>query len=275
MFTEESKTLKFLYTNIIGRCILKILTWSFISKLCGFFLDTRLSKFLIKPFVKKNNINLDDYYSEDFKCFNDCFSRKIKEDKRIIDDGEDTIVSPSDGLVSAYKISDDLILNIKNSKYTISSLLKNDEISKRYKNGTCVVIRLCVNHYHRYCYPVSGTKNENIHIKGVLHTVRPIALENVRVFSENTREYTVLKTDRFGDIIMMEVGALLVGKIKNFHDNYKFKKGEEKGMFLYGGSTIILLLENKVRVDNRFFKATDKGLEEPIRMGEVLGDLKT
>ncbi|MCH5167651.1 MAG: phosphatidylserine decarboxylase [Erysipelotrichales bacterium] len=274
MFTEESKTLKFLYTNVVGRCTLKVLTWSFISKLCGFFLDTRLSKFLIKPFVKKNNINLDDYYSENFKCFNDCFSRKIKEGKRTIDDSEDTIISPSDGLVSAYKISDDLILNIKNSKYTVSSLLKNDELSKKYINGTCIVIRLCVNHYHRYCYPVGGTKKENIHIKGALHTVRPIALENTLVFSENTREYTVLKSDRFGDIIMMEVGALLVGKIKNFHDKHKFKKGEEKGMFLYGGSTIILFLEDKVRVDNRFFKATDKGLEESIRMGEVLGNLK-
>lgn len=272
MSVEDSKILKFLYTNFIGRCILKVLTWSFVSKLCGFFLNSRISKFLIKPFVKKNNINLDDYYSDDFKCFNDCFSRKIKEGKRVIDKDDNSLVSPSDGLVSVYKISDDLILNIKNSSYTLSSLVDDDGIVKRYKNGTCVVIRLCVNHYHRYCYPSNGIKEKNKYIKGCLHTVRPIALENTKVFSQNAREYTVLKTDFFGDVVMMEVGALLVGRIKNYHDdNYKFEKGEEKGMFQYGGSTIILILEDKVNVDESFFEATKKGLEVPIKMGEVLG----
>lgn len=273
MSVEDSKILKFLYTNFIGRCILKVLTWRFISKLCGFFLDTRLSKFLIKPFVKKNDINLDDFYSDDFKCFNDCFSRKIKEGKRIIDDNENSLVSPSDGLVSVYKISDDLILNIKNSSYTLSSLLNDEDIINKYKNGTCVVIRLCVNHYHRYCYPVSGIKSKNKYIKGCLHTVRPIALENTKVFSQNAREYTVLSNDSFGDIVMMEVGALLVGRIKNYHDeDYKFNKGEEKGMFQYGGSTIILMLEDKIKVDDKFFEMSKRGGETPIKMGEVLGN---
>lgn len=272
MSVEDSKILKFLYTSFIGRCILKVLTLVFISKMVGFFLYSILSKFLIKPFVKKNAINLDDFYSDDFKCFNDCFSRKIKEGKRVIDSDDNSLVSPSDGLVSVYKISDDLILSIKNSLYTVSSLVNNDTICEKYKNGTCVVIRLCVNHYHRYCYPIGGIKGKNKYIKGCLHTVRPIALENTKVFSQNAREYTILKNESFGDIVMMEVGALLVGRIKNYHsDNYKFKKGEEKGMFQYGGSTIILFLENGVKVDEMFFEATKKGLEVPIKMGEILG----
>lgn len=271
MSGNNSKILKFLYTNFIGRCILKVLTWRFVSKLCGFFLDSRLSKFLIKPFVKKNKINLDDFYSDDFKSFNDCFSRKIKEGKRSIDDSSNSLISPSDGLVSAYKISDDLILNIKNSSYTVASLVNNNDIAEKYKNGTCVVIRLCVNHYHRYCYPAGGVKDKNKYIKGCLHTVRPIALENTKVFSQNAREYTILKTDSFGDIVMMEVGALFVGRIKNYHlGSYKFKKGEEKGMFQFGGSTIILILEDKVRVDEMLFEATKNGQEILIKMGEVL-----
>lgn len=271
MTTEDSKTLKFLYTTFIGRCILKILTWRFISKLCGLFLDSKLSKFLIKPFVKNNNIDLDDYYSDNFLSFNDCFSRKIKDGKRVIDKDSKALVSPSDGLVSCYKITNDLTLNIKNSIYTISSLLRDDLISSKYCNGTCVVIRLCVDNYHRYIYPCDGIKNENVHIKGVLHTVRPIALSNVKVFSENSREYTILKNKLFGDVTMMEVGALLVGRIINYHEIYEFKKGEEKGMFQYGGSTIILLLEDKVNVDKRLFDATAEGKEIPIKMGEVLG----
>lgn len=274
MSTEESKTLKFLYTTFIGRCILKVLTWNFISQICGFFLDSRLSKCLIKTFVRKNNIDLSDYYSDNFSCFNDCFSRKIKDGKRPIDNHCDILISPSDGLVSSYKIDENLLLNIKNSKYTIFSLVKDADIAEKYRNGTCVVIRLCVNHYHRYCYPCDGIKGENIHIKGILHTVRPIALENTSVFSENSREYTILKNNIFGDVTMMEVGALLVGRIKNYHQIYEFKKGEEKGMFQYGGSTIILLLEDKVKVDEKFFTATSEGIEVPVKMGERLGERK-
>ena len=268
---KESGALRFLYHTVPGRIILRVLIARWVSKLCGAFLSSRLSKPLIGKFVKNNGINLDEFESDNFTCFNDCFCRKIKEDGRPIPQDESIFFSPCDGLLSAYRIQTDTILPIKQSAYTLSSLLQDDALAEQYRDGTCLVFRLCVNHYHRYCYPATGVKGENHFIKGKLHTVRPIALESCPVFSENCREYTVIDTDRFGKLVQMEVGAMLVGKIRNHHGAGPVARGDEKGMFLYGGSTIILLLEkDAVAIRDDFFTATDNGDETPIRMGESL-----
>lgn len=271
---KESTALAFLYKTTLGRFILKPISSPFVSKICGKFLDSRLSKMLIPSFVKNNNIDLSDYECEKFNCFNDCFCRKIKDGKRTVDPDKSALISPCDGLLSAYKINDKTVLPVKQSRYTIQSLLENDVLAEKYRNGICLVFRLCVHHYHRYSYPADGTKEKNVFIKGKLHTVRPIALEALPVFTENSREYTVIKTDKFGEILQMEVGALLVGKIHNHTVcEAPVKKGDEKGMFLYGGSTVILLLQKDMNIKQELFDATQQGIETPVLMGQRLNTL--
>ena len=268
----ESKSLAFLYNNAFGRLLLKPLTSRRVSNFVGKFMDSRLSKPLIRGFVKKNKINLDDFHSDSFKCFNDCFTRKLKDGKRTIDMTNEALISPCDALLTAYPITEDLRLNVKGSEYTLSSLLVNPDLAERYSGGTCLVFRLCVNHYHRYIYIDDGNKGGNLYIKGRFHTVRPIALESCPVFKQNCREYTVLHTENFGDVTQIEVGAMLVGKIQNHHEDIEIHRGDEKGMFLYGGSTIILLLEDgRVNLDPRIFDATEHGEEVDVLMGERIG----
>lgn len=270
---KESTALRFLYRTASGRILLRIISNRWISRLCGAFLDSRFSKPLIGPFIRKNKINIAEYYSNDFKCFNDCFSRKIKNGLRPVDNSPKSLISPCDGLLSAWKITDRTVLPVKQSSYTINMLLKNNNLSKRYENGICLVFRLCVDHYHRYCYIDNGTKGRNIFIPGRLHTVRPVALESCPVFIQNCREYTVMQTENFGTVTQVEVGAMLVGKIKNHHGKSAFFKGQEKGMFLYGGSTIILLFEkDKVKIPSKYFHMTRHGKEQPVKMGEKLGE---
>lgn len=265
---KDSRALSFLYTTVPGRIVLRVLRAKWVSKAAGIFLDTRLSKPLIKPFVENNNIDLGDYKSDGFTCFNDCFCRKIKPGLREFDMRENALCAPCDGLLSVYKINDGAVYPIKQSKYTIYSLLKNEALAREYKNGYMYVFRLCVNHYHRYHYPADGQKGENIHINGTLHTVRPIALENTAVFCENSREYTVIDTENFGKIVQMEVGAMLVGKIHNLHGAKSIKKGEEKGMFLYGGSTVILITKECATPDICFLENTENGYETAVKLGE-------
>ncbi len=273
MKKREKGALGFLYQTAFGRIILKLLTARWISKLCGAYLSSRASKWLIKRFVAKNNINLDDYVASGFRCFNDCFCRKIKDGLRPVDNDKSHLISPCDGLLSAYRIDGDTVLPIKQSRYTIQSLLKDEELAKRYRDGICLVFRLCVDHYHRYAYIDNGKKGENKFIKGRLHTVRPIALESYPVFCENCREYTVMQTENFGTVTQIEVGAMLVGKIKNLHGEYEFSRGEEKGMFLYGGSTVVVLLEKDAAIiDERYFDATARYEETPVKMGQCIGN---
>lgn len=264
-------SLEYLYNTRSGRRILKFLVKPGLSDLCGRFLDTGLSKPLIKPFIKKNNIDMSEYMDEKYTCFNDCFCRRIRPECRPVDMIPDHLPSPCDGLLSAYQIEDDMVIPVKGSKYSIKNLLRDENLANEFNDGMCLVFRLCVNHYHRYSYPDDGIKGPNIFIPGVLHTVRPVALYSEPVFIENSREYTVLNTQNFGRVVQMEVGAMLVGKISNNQGEGSFIRGSEKGKFLYGGSTIILLLgKNSAKVNSRYFDATAEGKETPIKLGESL-----
>lgn len=270
---KENIGLRFLYHTVGGRFLLKILTNRWVSQVGGFLLSTHFSKLFIKRFARKNHIVMDDYYCDNLKSFNDFFSRKVRPTARPISEEQTHFISPSDGFISFYPIKDDLVLPVKQSHYTISSLLKNEKLAKKYQDGICLVIRLCVDHYHRYCYLDDGKKEKNIFIPGRLHTVRPIALASFPVFTENAREYTVMHTVNFGDVVQIEVGALFVGKINNFHEEHSFSKGEEKGTFLFGGSTIILLVEkDRVKFPKEYFMKTEQGEEISIKMGEKIGE---
>lgn len=267
---ERGRFLPFLYETAVGRCFLKVLCAPWLSKVCGRFMDSSFSKPLIKKFVVKNQIDLTQFKTAEFESFNTCFSREIKGEFRPIQGDDNTLVSPCDGLLSAYTIQKDKIIPVKQSEYTIPSLLQDDDLARQYEDGICLVFRLCVHHYHRYCYPIGGNKNDNRFIPGVLHTVRPIALRNRPVFVENSREYTVIQSP-IGSVLQMEVGAMLVGKIKNHHRACQVVKGDEKGMFLYGGSTIILLLEkDAVPISQEYFNNTANGIETPVVMGQLL-----
>ena len=148
--------LEFLYNTVPGRFLLKPLTGPRLSRICGHFLDSELSSFLIQPFVKQNAIQLSDYETTDIKSFNDFFSRKIKQGKRPIDMEKNHLIAPCDGLLSVWKIKENTVFPVKQSHYTISSLLHSKKLAQRYHGGYCLVYRLCVNHYHRYGYVDSG-----------------------------------------------------------------------------------------------------------------------
>ena len=265
----------FLYKTVCGRVALKLLASRAVSKACGAFLDSSLSHFLIKPFVQKNKINLDDYQTDGIKTFNQFFRRKIKPGRREFDANPNNLCAPCDGLLSVWNIQDGTVIPVKQSEYSVASLLNDDALAKEFDGGICLVFRLCVDNYHRYCYAESGTKSENVFIPGTLHTVRPIALESRPVFAQNCREYTTIQSQVFGKLVQMEVGAMLVGRIVNHQGAGVAERGKEKGFFEYGGSTIILLLKKgAVQIKKEFLQNSLCGTESPVTMGCVVGSAK-
>lgn len=267
---KDDVLLQFLYGTALGRFILRILVSPWISNLVGKFLDTRLSTILIKNFVLNNDINLIEFEDKKYKSFNDFFTRE-KLNKEI-DNNSNSFICPCDGHLSAYKIEKNSTFKIKNSIYTVESLIKDKELAKKYIDGYCLIFRLSPNDYHRYCYIDNGTKSSNNFIKGILHSVRSVAVENYKVFQTNSREWSILETENFGNVIQIEVGALLVGKINNYHDEYDFIRGEEKGKFEYGGSTIVLLVEaNKVNIHQYILNNSKKDKETFVTIGKRIG----
>lgn len=270
---NPSASLRFLYRTIPGRLLLKPLVCPLVSRLAGFFLDSPLSSFMIDPFLKKHpSIRMSDFEKKRYHSYNDFFTRKIKASKRPVDPDPKGLISPCDSHLSVYPIDASSVFSIKDSCYRVSDLLGNDPCSLRFDGGYCLIFRLAVTDYHRYCYPDSGTFGASGSIPGEYHTVQPIALEHTNIYKRNTREYTILHTDHFGMLAQVEVGALLVGRIVNHPAKGSFQKGSEKGYFEFGGSTIVLLVQkDQVIIDEELLENTRRGKETLVRFGERIG----
>lgn len=266
------KPLSFLYGTVFGRLLLKPLTARWISRLAGSFLSTPLSKGLIQPFIRKNGIDMSQFEDVPYRSYNEFFSRKIKAEARPIDMEPRHLISPCDCKLTALPIGEDTIFTLKHTPYTVSSLLKHEALAEAFRGGTALIFRLCVEDYHRYCYVADGEKSEQTRIPGKFHTVNPIANDHFPIYKENTREYCLLRTDAFGEILVMEVGALLVGRIVNHHEAASVRRGQEKGYFQFGGSTIVVLLKaGAAEIDPDILEASQKGLETVVRYGEKIG----
>ena len=266
------KFLRFCYHCALGKPILWLSTRRVFSKIAGAYLDSRLSRPLVKGYANRNHIDLSQYESGPFPSFNAFFTRRIRPELRPTDMDPTALVSPCDAKLTAYRVDEQETFEIKGQTYTLTSLLRDEALAARYRGGLCLVFRLCVDDYHRYHYLDNCTHDAPHFIKGGLQTVQPIALENRRVFAENCREYTLLHTENFGDVMQIEVGALMVGRIVNNHKSGSFLRGAEKGRFEFGGSTIVVLLEkDRAVLDAEFFENTAADKETIVRCGEKIG----
>lgn len=265
VYDDDSKALSFFYDNIFGRVLLKVLISGFVRKPYNYYMSTKLSLKKVNKFIKQNNINMDEYEKENYKSFNDFFIRKIKSDRRPIANG---LFAIADSKLSVYKIDNNLSFKVKNSIYTVEELLGENRFN--FDGGYALIFRLCVDDYHHYVYPDDGEILYNKRINGKLHTVQPLAFKKYKVFSENTREITLLKTKHYGKVAYIEVGAMMIGKIVN-ENVTNFKRGSEKGHFEFGGSTCILLFEkDKIKINELIVENTKKDIETIVKLGDSL-----
>lgn len=272
---ENGRILKFLYHTKAGRLALKLMVNPAVSKIGGAYMDSRVSKIHINHFIKSSKIDMTQYETAVYKSFNEFFTRKILADKRPVHREKEFLISPCDGRLSAYRISENSDFYIKKSHYSIKDLIKNSKAAPDFNEGTCLIFRLCVDDYHRYAYIDNGEILENQFVEGKLHTVRPIAVNRQPIFIQNSREYTIIDTENFGRIAQIEVGAMMIGRILNHQKEGCVVKGSEKGMFLYGGSTIVLLLEKDVAdIPELFFENTANGIETRVKYGSRIGKKK-
>lgn len=260
-----------LYRSPLGRRLASVIARPGISRAVGRFMDSGLSRVMIRPFIRNNRIDMSEAAPKKYVSFNDFFTRRLKDGSRPFDKRPEALASPCDGLLTVYPISRDGLFTVKGTPYTLKTLLEDEALSASFEGGYLFVFRLTPAHYHRYAFPDDGRIEKTRRIQGVFHTVRPEALENIPVFKTNTREYAILETAHFGRMIDMEVGATMVGRIQNDVTQGAFKRGQEKGRFEFGGSTVILITEKgKCMPLEAMITDTEKGREHPVCMGEIV-----
>jgi phosphatidylserine decarboxylase len=265
------KWLVWLYNNPVGELSLwAMVKRKFVSSFYGGMMDKGKSADKIPGFVEEYGIDLSIAKKKKFDSFNEFFVRKLKPGARPVDSDSNVLVSPGDGKIMAYANVGNEDFIVKGSKFNVARFLADSILAQRFKHGGIVVLRLCPTDYHRYHFPVDGNISFPTIIDGDYYSVNPIALrEKIEVFCENKREYVVISTKQFGDVIMAEVGATMVGSIIQTYEGSMAVKGKEKGYFKFGGSTVVLLFEKgKVRIDKDLLKNTQNNLETEVKMGE-------
>lgn len=268
----EEKFLGKLYGTTAGRAALKLLVRPSVSKVGGWLLSKKISCAVIKPFIKKAGIHMEDYERRRFTSYNDFFTRKIRPESRPIDREPSHFISPCDGRLTVHTVTSEAAFYVKNTKYTLKSLTRSEKIPQRYIGGQLLIFRMTMDDYHRYAYADSGYIGKSKKIPGFFHTVKPAANDYCSVYKENQRDISLLDSENFGTLLLVEVGALLIGKIVHYEENKKVTRGAEMGRFEFGGSTIIICAEKeRLKIDEDILQNSEQNIETKVQYGMKIG----
>lgn len=275
---------RWLYQTPTGQFLTNFLIKAPISKAYGAYQNFGLSKQKIAPFVTEFDINLNDFEpspgrskSDPYANFNEFFIRKFVPGKRTFVAEPNIMPAFSEARYFAYEsMTDEATVPVKGRFLSSKALLARSNWESVFKDGPLLLARLCPVDYHRFHYPDDGKVLDHYRVRGKLHSVNPIALkEFADIFATNERQVTIIETKNFGKLAYIEVGAICVGKIVQSGSLEEFKRGDEKGYFLFGGSTVIVLGEKgRWAPEADMLEFTKKGIETYVQLGEPVARAK-
>lgn len=258
--------------NHIKAMIQYLLPKQLLTMLFGWLANKQLgivTTWMIKGFIKLYRINMTDakyQTAEAFKTFNDFFARELNDDARPIDESDNSIVMPADGVISQFgTIQDNVMLQAKGHIYTLESLVAcHPDMIKFFKNGSYITTYLAPSNYHRFHMPCNATLKEMIYVPGALFSVNKATTENIpNIFARNERVICLFETE-FGPMAQILVGATIVGSIETkwhglvtpprdgimkrwtYLNDVQLVKGEDMGCFKLGSTVITLFASNSI-----------------------------
>jgi len=269
------KAIRLLYQTLAGQKLSGILARPFVSQLYGLYQQSALSKKKIPLFISNFKIQMHEFENRPFESFNDFFIRKFVPGVRPFVQNPQLPAFAEGRYMAFEKITDDGRYPVKGKYLKALDLLGHSDQAKLFVDGPLVIARLCPTDYHRFHFPDDGKILSSWRISGSLQSVNPNALKfRNDIFISNERNVTLLETKSFGRLAYIEVGAMMVGKIVQTHPAQTFKRGEEKGYFIFGGSTVILMGEKgKWIPDEDLLKNTAKGMETFVRLGDHIATI--
>ncbi|MBW2368939.1 MAG: phosphatidylserine decarboxylase [Deltaproteobacteria bacterium] len=273
---------RWLYQTKSGKCLSAVLCRGFVSQLYGAIQNTGWSRKKIDAFVRDYEIDMDAYLPEEggtsespYSSFNQFFIRRFKAGKRPFKPEANLLPAFAEGRYLGYEvIGPDQAIDVKGSELRLKTLLNNQKWFQVFNGGPLLICRLCPVDYHRFHFPDDGAIVDTYRIPGPYHSVNPIALKNRKhILDTNERVVSILETEHFGKLAHIEVGAICVGKIVQTHDStLPFQRGDEKGCFLFGGSTVIVIGEKGQWIpEDDILNHSETGMETYIKLGDVVG----
>lgn len=273
------RQLRFFYESKLGGlCAKFISTNPFFSKFLGWWQRRSWTKRNILPFITKYGVDAQEIERpiSEYRNFDEFFSRKLRSDARTLAPGA---ILPADGRYLFYQNVDECDgFVVKGKKFSFHKLLGDPKLAEKYASGSMILVRLCPTDYHRFHFPVDCIPGPAHLINGPLYSVSPFAVkQSLEIFTENKRMYTELHTEKYGTILFIEVGATCVGAIhQTYTPNQPYKKGDEKGYFSFGGSSLILLFEKeKIKFARDLLAFSEHHVEIFCRFGQPMEDVES
>lgn len=274
------KVVSWLYETPVGNMLSHIVCRKPISWAYGKFQDTEISKKKVPGFLDKFNLTLDEFLptegrsnSDPYGSFNEFFIRRFKEGRRSFGERNQLGAFSEARYFGDDQLDSETLFPVKGSYLKVEDLLGADN-ARDYIDGPFLIARLCPVDYHRFHYPDNGKVTDHYPLNGYFHSVNPMAIKaRPDILVTNERYVTILDTENFGKLAYVEVGATCVGKIHQSHDlDSPFKKGDEKGYFLFGASTVIVVGEKgKWKISDDIRENSKKGIETYIKLGDEVG----
>lgn len=266
----------------------------FLTRVAGAFANAHcgwLTRLAIKYFIKWYNVEMSEAEQSDYRqftTFNQFFTRRLKQQARIIDNDPASLVSPVDGTVAQLgSIDNDTLIQAKGRDYSLTALLGGcPERAKAFVDGGFATLYLSPKDYHRVHAPIKCQLIESIYVPGELFSVNETTSQQVpNLFARNERLVCLFNSDEY-PFFLVFVGATIVGSIHTSwagrinpnrwrhpvrwqHDDtatHHFNKGDELGAFELG-STVIIGTPQHV-IDAFLLEAGDS-----IQLGQTLGRL--
>ena len=272
------KALRWTYGTVAGLISLNVaVKRTLFSHWYGWRMDRSATKKKIAQFIKEFELNESEFVrrADEFANFNEFFYRKLKPESRPIDQNSTSVVFPADGRhLCVPNLSRCEGLFVKGEMFDLFTLLQDRALAEQYTEGSLLLSRLCPVDYHRFHFPAAGVPGTTRLINGPLYSVNPIALcRNIHILATNKRCVTVLQTETFGNVLVMEIGATCVGSIcQTYQPNLPVKKGDEKGYFRFGGSSTITIFEPcRIQFDPDLIENSKQHRELYARIGDHMG----
>jgi phosphatidylserine decarboxylase len=263
--------------SLMAKGIMAIIKTQPFARIYAAVQRTGFSRRKIGKVIEEYGIDASEFVSsvEDFSCFNDFFTRELKKESRPLAGDYLTAVTPCDAKYLVFEsFPEDKPFTVKGAVYYLESLLRSEELARKYADGSMVVIRLDPTDYHYFRFPFDCVPGSPRLINGYLYPVNPYTMyENFKRYLEDKRVVTTLRSDIFGEVLFIEIGATTVGTInQTFRPQQSYKKGDRKGYFSFGGSSVIMLFEKgKIEFDAEFLEMSAKDIEVRSKYGQPLG----
>ena len=245
---------------------LRAISRPWVSRWASRVADCRLPGPLLRPlvrlYVRAYGVDLAEAADplSSYRCFNEFFTRRLREGARVVDCGPGVVVSPSDSRVSSIGPipADGLLEQIKGHTYPLQELLGGPEAAE-FRQGAHATLYLSPAMYHRVHSPVAGRIRCWRYLPGRLYPVNALAVRLVKgLFVLNERIAIVIDTDDLGPVAVVMVGATNVGRMTLAFDGLTTNaglpatavrpatplpvtRGQELGAFNLG-STVVMLM---------------------------------